>query len=152
MGSADYEEWFDSIDIASAPLGEVAGIIAELYRDLFEVCHFITRCVIHTIAHAPLRIRRELDRIYKCPAHNGRSGPTTTPEEFALASCASPDCTPTTAREFTLRSWWLLCVERERLVLQSSSRWRLMLLFIHLTFSPRSHFYILFYLCGPSHL
>ncbi len=43
MGSADYEEWFDSIDIASAPLGEVAGIIAELYRDLFEVCHFITR-------------------------------------------------------------------------------------------------------------
>lgn len=36
IGSVDYEEWFDSIDIASAPLGEVACIIAELYRGLFE--------------------------------------------------------------------------------------------------------------------
>jgi len=38
IGGVDYEEWFDSVDIASAPLGEVACIIAELYRGLFEVC------------------------------------------------------------------------------------------------------------------
>jgi len=35
-GRVDYEEWFDSIEIASAPLSEVACVIAELYRDLFE--------------------------------------------------------------------------------------------------------------------
>jgi hypothetical protein len=37
VGRVDYEEWFDSVEIASAPLGEVACVIAELYRDLFEV-------------------------------------------------------------------------------------------------------------------
>lgn len=36
IGGVDYEEWFDSVDIASAPLGEVACVIAELYRGLFE--------------------------------------------------------------------------------------------------------------------
>ncbi|KAN0126118.1 hypothetical protein V8E53_015370 [Lactarius tabidus] len=36
VGRVDYEEWFDSVEIASAPLGEVACVIAELYRDLFE--------------------------------------------------------------------------------------------------------------------
>ncbi|KAI0246793.1 hypothetical protein BJV78DRAFT_1251324 [Lactifluus subvellereus] len=36
LGDVDYEEWFSSPDIASAPLGEVACIIAELYRGLFE--------------------------------------------------------------------------------------------------------------------
>ncbi|KAI0261171.1 hypothetical protein BC834DRAFT_972947 [Gloeopeniophorella convolvens] len=32
----DYEEWFDSPDMACAPLANVACIIAELYRGFFE--------------------------------------------------------------------------------------------------------------------
>ncbi|KAF8266502.1 hypothetical protein EI94DRAFT_1732961 [Lactarius quietus] len=36
IGRVDYEEWFDGVEMASAPLGEVACIIAELYRGLFE--------------------------------------------------------------------------------------------------------------------
>jgi hypothetical protein len=29
--------WFESLDIASVPLRQVAYVIADLYRDLFEV-------------------------------------------------------------------------------------------------------------------
>ncbi|KAH9969185.1 hypothetical protein BGW80DRAFT_1335633 [Lactifluus volemus] len=35
-GQFDYEEWFDSPDIASAPLGKVGCVVAGLYRDFFE--------------------------------------------------------------------------------------------------------------------
>lgn len=37
MGNFDYEEWFESADIALVSLGQVAFVIADLYRDLFEV-------------------------------------------------------------------------------------------------------------------
>ncbi|KAF8257935.1 hypothetical protein EI94DRAFT_1791388 [Lactarius quietus] len=37
IGHVDYEEWFDSVEMVSAPLGKVACVIAVLYRDLFEV-------------------------------------------------------------------------------------------------------------------
>jgi len=35
-GHFDYEMWFESLDIASVPLRQVAYVIADLYRDLFE--------------------------------------------------------------------------------------------------------------------
>ena len=38
MGQVDYEEWFESVDIGSVPLSAVAYVVADLYRDLFEVC------------------------------------------------------------------------------------------------------------------
>lgn len=38
MGHVDYEEWFESVDIGSVPLSAVAYVVADLYRDLFEVC------------------------------------------------------------------------------------------------------------------
>jgi hypothetical protein len=38
VGQVDYEEWFESVDIGSVPLGAVAYVVADLYRDLFEVC------------------------------------------------------------------------------------------------------------------
>lgn len=37
MGQVDYEEWFESVDIGSVPIGSVAYVVADLYRDLFEV-------------------------------------------------------------------------------------------------------------------
>lgn len=37
MGQADYEEWFESVDIGSVPVSAVAFVVADLYRDLFEV-------------------------------------------------------------------------------------------------------------------
>ncbi len=37
MGHVDYEEWFESVDIGSVPLSSVAYVVADLYRDLFEV-------------------------------------------------------------------------------------------------------------------
>jgi hypothetical protein len=39
-GQIDYEEWFESPDIASAPLGRVVCIVAGLYRNFFEVRAF----------------------------------------------------------------------------------------------------------------
>ena len=38
MGQVDYEEWFESVDIGSVPIIAVANVVADLYRDLFEVC------------------------------------------------------------------------------------------------------------------
>jgi hypothetical protein len=38
VGQVDYEEWFESVDIGSVPLSAVAYVVADLYRDLFEVC------------------------------------------------------------------------------------------------------------------
>ncbi|KAI9452522.1 hypothetical protein F5148DRAFT_1370368 [Russula earlei] len=35
-GHVDYEEWFESDDIGSVSLGDVAYVVADLYRDLFE--------------------------------------------------------------------------------------------------------------------
>ena len=37
MGHVNYEEWFESVDIGSVPLSSVAYVVADLYRDLFEV-------------------------------------------------------------------------------------------------------------------
>ncbi len=33
----DYEEWFESVDTGSVLLSTVVYIVADLYRDLFEV-------------------------------------------------------------------------------------------------------------------
>jgi hypothetical protein len=38
VGHVDYDEWFESVDIGSVPLSSVAYVVADLYRDLFEVC------------------------------------------------------------------------------------------------------------------
>jgi uncharacterized membrane protein len=40
MGQVDYEEWFESVDIGSVPVSAVAFVVADLYRDLFEVWIF----------------------------------------------------------------------------------------------------------------
>jgi hypothetical protein len=58
LGHVDYEEWFDSSDIASASLGDVACIIAELYRDLFEVRASLIRVLVwsnHSSVHVASR-------------------------------------------------------------------------------------------------
>jgi hypothetical protein len=59
-----------------------------------------------SMTHVVLRVCSESVRKSKRPTI-GRSDPVTMPEEYALASCVSPNCTLMTACGFTLRSWWL---------------------------------------------
>jgi hypothetical protein len=104
LGHVDYEEWFDSPDIASAPLGEVACIIAELYRGLFEVRAPLIRILSGLITHPLARSRSELDLRSRLSARSGRSGPEMTLRESVLANCDLPGSIPTTALEFIPRS------------------------------------------------
>jgi hypothetical protein len=104
MGQVDYEEWFESVDIGSVPVSAVAFVVADLYRDLFEVWIFRSSPLIFEFDG--WGVYSELDRGYERPARNGRSGPATMAWESALASCDSPDFIRTTTPEFIQRSWW----------------------------------------------